>query len=112
MLCSVSSAPSARKAKVPVWQEFIQQNLDWVNGNELGKKEAEQGEWECVLVEVVGTAHKGTAVPSGIYEPALSTLGDEQSFFCWLLLQLLTFTYQITAPCSIPSCVSAQPSPL
>lgn len=78
----------------------------------MEKKEAEAGEWECVLgglVEVVGTAHKGTAAPAGIYEVVLSLQGDEQSFFfSWLLVQLLTFTYQRTQPCSLPGCVSAQ----
>lgn len=70
---------------------------------------------ECVLrglVELGGTADKGRAVPAGIYGAALSTQGDEQSFFSWLLLQLLTFTYQIIQPCSFPSCICAQQSPL
>lgn len=61
----------------------------------MEKKEAEQGGWECVLrglLEVVGTAHKGRAVPAGIYEAALSTQGDEKPFFPWLLVRLITFT--------------------
>lgn len=54
----------------------------------MEEEEAEPGEWECVLralLEVVGTAHKGTAAPAAIYEAALSLQGDEQPFSpgCW-----------------------------
>lgn len=58
--------------------------------------EEEAGEWECVLrgvVEVVGTAHKGTAIPPGIYEAALSLQGDEQSFFFLLAAAAVAHLY-------------------